>query len=177
MKRPEITIAGRTVGQGRATFVIAEIGVNHDGSVARALELVGHAARAGADAVKVQVFSARTLMHSAARFAEYQKERCDDADPAGMLRRYELSDAELVRVVEEIEGKRMVPIATPFSPADVGRIEQLGLGAVKIASPDLVNRPLLEACAKLGKPLLASTGAATMDEVGESVRWLREWHA
>lgn len=177
MKPAEMTISGRTLGVGHPVFVIAEIGVNHDGSVQRALELVEQAARAGADAVKLQVFSAAALMHSGARFAEYQKERCDDADPARMLKRCELSDIELVRVVEEIEGKRMVAMATPFSPADVPRIEQLGLGAVKIASPDLVNRPLLESCAKLGQPLLVSTGAATMEEVGESVRWLRDWHA
>jgi sialic acid synthase SpsE len=69
----------------------------------------------------------------------------------------------------------MIPLATPFSLSDVQVVEQLRLPAVKIASPDLVNRPLLERAAALGKPLLVSTGGATLEEVATTVSWLREW--
>jgi sialic acid synthase SpsE len=71
----------------------------------------------------------------------------------------------------------MVPLATPFSPADVETVARLRLPAVKIASPDLVNRPLLAQAAAYGRPLLISTGASTMDEVDETMRWVGEWRA
>jgi N,N'-diacetyllegionaminate synthase len=71
----------------------------------------------------------------------------------------------------------MVPLATPFSVSDVPTLAALDLPAIKIASPDLVNRPLLHRAAQLRKPMLLSTGAATMDEVAQAVDWLREWRA
>ncbi len=172
-----IHINRRKVGPGRPTFVIAEIGVNHNGSLTRALELVRIASESGADAVKLQIFSARSLMHASSRFAGYQKERCAEADPSAMLRKYEMREDALREVVGAIRNLGMVPMATPFSPADVGVIESLELPAVKIASPDLVNRVLLRRVAETGRPMLVSTGAATMDEVSEAVGWLREWDA
>ena len=172
MKR--IRIGNRTIGRDLPALVVAEIGVNHDGSVERALELLDHAAACGADAVKVQIFNAARLMNSQSRFAQYQQSRCDDADAIAMLRRYELSDDELQRVMERARTLGMIPLATPFSVDDVQTISKLDLPAVKIASPDLVNQPLLARAAELGKPLLISTGAATMDEVAETVQWLRE---
>lgn len=172
-----IHIHRRKIGPGRSTFVIAEIGVNHDGSLVRALELVRVARDCGADAVKLQIFSARSLMHASSSFATYQKDRCADADPSAMLRKYELREDALREVVGAIRNLGMVPLATPFSPADVDTVESLDLPALKIASPDLVNRVLLERAAQAHRPLLVSCGAATMDEVSDAVAWLREWNA
>ena len=172
-----IHVNRRKVGPGRPTFMIAEIGVNHDGSLIRALELVRIASHCGADAVKLQIFSARSLMHASSSFAAYQKDRCDAADPSAMLRKYELRPDALRELVGAIRNLGMVPLATPFSPADVEAIESLDLPAVKVASPDLVNRVLLQRIAETGRPMLVSCGAATMDEVSEAVGWLREWDA
>jgi N-acetylneuraminate synthase/N,N'-diacetyllegionaminate synthase len=172
-----IHINRRKVGPGRPTFVIAEIGVNHDGSLIRALELVRIAHQCGADAVKLQIFSAQSLMHASSSFASYQKDRCDDADPSAMLRKYELREDALREVVGAVRNLGMVPLATPFSPVDVETVESLDLPAVKIASPDIVNRVLLQRVADTGRPMLVSAGAATMDEVSEAVGWLREWKA
>ena len=169
------TIAGRPLDSVSPPFVIAEIGVNHDGSLARALELVEIAAACGADAVKLQLFRADTLMHASAAFAVYQKDRCADQTPADMLRRYELSPADVAAIVAAARDRGLVPLATPFSPTDVATIGELDLPAVKIASPDLVNRPLLLHAAQLHRPLLLSTGAATIEEVATTVGWLREW--
>src|SRR5687767_2538948 len=101
-RHEELAIGNRRIGPSHPAFVIAEIGVNHDGSLERALELVEHARRAGADGVKVQVFQARNLMHPSASFANYQRDRCEDADPIAMLQRYELSSGALEKVIELI---------------------------------------------------------------------------
>jgi N,N'-diacetyllegionaminate synthase len=173
----EITIDGRVLRSGQKPWVIAEMGVNHDGSLQRAMEIVAIAAACGADAVKLQIFRANTLMHVSANFAGYQKKNVDAETPVEMLRKYELSSDEIRRIVQRIRELKMTPLATPFSPGDVETIESLRLPAIKIASPDLVNLPLLELAARTGKPLLVSTGAATMEEVEAAVGWLRKWHS
>ena len=172
-----LRINNRAIGDGEPALVIAEIGVNHDGSLARAAQLVELAADVGADAVKFQIFCADRLVHPTAGFARYQSDRCDEADPAQMLRRYELHPLEVARLVTIARQRNLIPLATPFSIDDVEVIEHLHLPAVKIASPDLVNRPLLERVARLGRPMLVSTGAATTGEVDRCVAWLREWRA
>lgn len=173
----QLLIGDRMIGAAHPVLVIAEIGVNHDGSVTRALELVEHARRAGADAVKLQVFRGDRLMHSATGFAGYQSSRVCDNNPSQMLRRLELSEADLAAVVQRIRTAGMIPLATPFSPADVDTIEELCLPAIKIASPDLVNRVLLERASHAGRALLVSTGASEMDEVVTTVSWLRSLNA
>jgi N-acetylneuraminate synthase/N,N'-diacetyllegionaminate synthase len=162
--------------KGRA-MVIAEIGVNHDGSVERAIELVHAAARAGADAVKLQCFQADRLMHASSRFADYQKQSILDESPIDMLRRYELDESELGQIVQEIRRVNLTPLATPFSQEDVGTIKSLGMPLIKIASPDIVNWPLLHDAARTGLPLIISTGAANLNEISSSVAWLRGWNA
>src|SRR4051812_13835591 len=171
MKR--ITIGSRQIDSSSPTLVVAEIGVNHDGSLERALELVDIAKEAGADAVKLQIFRADALMHDSSRFAGYQQARCEQKNPTEMLRQYELSDDAIEQVVVAIRDAGMLAIATPFSVEDVAMIQRLGLDAIKIASPDLVNRVLLERAVKSGATILVSTGASTIDEVHRAVQWLR----
>ena len=173
----ELKIESKVIGAGWPTFIVAEIGVNHDGSVNRAIELVRVAASCGADAVKLQVFRAALLMHASSGFAQYQKGRTTAESPADMLRRYELSAEDVRKVVAAARELKLIPLATPFSPSDMDVITGLRLPAVKVASPDLVNRPLLDRIAGYGRPMLLSTGAASMEEVATSARWLQEWDA
>ena len=167
----KMQIGNLSIGRGRQTVVIAEIGVNHDGSVERALRLVDIARECGADAIKLQIFRAEQLMHPSAGFAEYQRDRVADRDPIEMLRRYELSDDDIARIVERARSLDLLPIATPFSMEDVSLIEKLHLPAIKIASPDIVNRPLIRRALHAKKPLLISTGAATIGEVDRCLQW------
>ena len=129
--RPEaltpLKIDARLIGPGRPTFVVAEIGVNHDGSVNRALELVRIASNCGADAVKLQIFRATTLVHPSCRLAEYQRQQLPSDDPIDMLKRYELSSEDIARVVKAIRDLKLIPLATPFSPD--------GSGAGRAAAP------------------------------------------
>jgi len=171
----ELELDGCPVDNNGPVLVIAEIGVNHDGSLDRALELVQAAQRSGADAVKLQIFSADRLLHRSSVFARYQKTLLHDATPVAMLRRFELSEPHVRQIVEEIRPAGLIPLATPFSPEDVDEIEALDLPAIKIASPDIVNWPLLRRAAATGLPLLVSTGAANINEISSSVAWLRGW--
>lgn len=171
----EIRIENRVICRGKPVLVVAELGVNHDGSVQRALDLVSAAASCGADAVKLQMFRVNALMHASSVFADYQKKGSKADTPIDMLRKYELTTADARRIVQRIRELNMIPLATPFSPSDMEVLEPLRLGAIKIASPDLVNLPLLQSAAALRQPLLISTGAASMEEVERTVGWMTDW--
>lgn len=165
-------IAHREIGPGRAPYVIAEIGVNHDGSVERALELTRAARGAGADAVKLQLFRADLLMSRGARLAAYQKS-AGERDPVEMLRRLELSAEQMKPVVELAHELGLHAIVTCFSVELVAEAQTLGWDAYKTASPDIVHRPLLGALVGTGRPVIISTGASTIDEVKRALEWLR----
>lgn len=164
-------IGSREIGEGHPPYIIAEIGVNHDGSAARALELTRLAAEAGADAVKFQLFEADRLMSRAAKLAVYQK-AAGESDPIEMLRRLELSIDELAPCVAEAHRLGIHAIVSVFSVELVEVAERLPWDAYKTASPDIINRPLLDALASTGRPLIVSTGASTMEEIRRAVGWL-----
>jgi len=166
-----MNIGNRQIGLDHPPYIIAEIGVNHDGQVERALSLTDAAADAGADAVKLQFFETDRLMSKAAKLAAYQK-NAGETDPIAMLRRLELTIDEMARVVERAHERGIHAIVTVFSTELVEAAETLAWDAYKTASPDIVNRPLLEALAKTGKPMIVSTGASTLDEVVRAVDWL-----
>jgi len=170
-------IDGQQIGLGHPTFVIAEIGVNHDGSVNKALELVRIAANCGASAVKLQLFRATTLLHSSSFLAGYQRDRAGEITPVDLLRKYELPTDDLRRIVKTIRELKMVPLATPFSPPDVEMLETLRIPAIKIASPDLINRVLLQRAISANRPVLLSTGASDMTEIQTTVEWMKDWGA
>lgn len=165
-------VGQRFVSPEDPVLIIAEIGVNHDGSADRAIELVAAAKGAGADAVKLQVFRAEQLVNGQGVLAAYQRKTTDAESSADLLRRYELGEADLRRVLNYARSLGLAAIATPFSLADVPTCQNLGLEAIKIASPDVVNRPLLSAAAKTGLPMLVSTGAATLAEIDDARRLL-----
>ncbi|MFG0259892.1 MAG: N-acetylneuraminate synthase family protein [Phycisphaerales bacterium JB041] len=163
---------GRTgIEREHPVYVIAEIGVNHDGSIERALLLTDAAADAGADAVKLQLFETDLLMSRAAKLAAYQA-AAGETDPLAMLRRLELSIDEMACVIERAHARGVHAIVTVFSVGLVARAETLAWDAYKSASPDIVNRPLLEAMAETGQPLIVSTGASTIEEVTRAAAWL-----
>ena len=164
-------IGNRQIGIDHPPYIIAEIGVNHDGEVERALSLTDAAADAGADAVKLQFFETDRLMSKAAKLAAYQK-NAGETDPIEMLRRLELTIDEMALVVDRAHERGIHAIVTVFSTELVEAAETLAWDAYKTASPDIVNRPLLEKLADTGKPMIVSTGASTLDEVVRAVGWL-----
>lgn len=164
-------IRSRDIGPNHPPYIIAEIGVNHDGSADRALALVDAAAEARADAVKFQMFEAGLLMSRASGLAAYQV-AAGEQDAVAMLRRLQLPDTALRACAARANSRGLAAIATVFSLELVERAAGLGFDAFKTASPDIVHRPLLLGLARLGKPLIVSTGASTLDEVTRAVSWL-----
>jgi len=164
-------IGDRRIGPDEPPFVIAELGVNHDGKLDRALELVEAAHAAGADAVKIQWFDAGRLLSRAARLARYQ-ETAGASDPFDMLQALELSADEFAKVVGCAHAVGLAAIATVFSVDLVAQAREIAFDAFKTASPDIANRPLIEAFMAAGKPLLVSTGTASIDEVQQVTGWL-----
>ena len=165
----ELRIGAHRVGAARPVFVIAELGVNHDGDADRAIELTHAARRAGADAIKLQCFDPDHLLSAEAELARYQQQSADD--PRQMLRRLGLGDAAMMQVRQVARELGLAFIVTPFGLEDRDRLARLDVDAVKIASSDCINRPLIDMAASLGRPLLISTGAAHLGEVVRAIRY------
>ncbi len=155
--------------------VIAEIGVNHDGQVDRGRMLIEVAKAAGADAVKLQLFDPDQLLSGQSMLASYQVGKACDAK--ALLRGLMLKPDEIRQLAERARLLGLKLIVTPFSPGNVAELADLGVDEVKIASPDAVNLPLLEAVAGLGKPMLISTGTCTLDELAPAADLLKRHQA
>jgi len=173
LSRPLFSEADKDCGP--QVLIVAEIGVNHDGQTERALSLIDEAAQAGADAVKVQYFHPGRLLSEQAVLAGYQRGEAEDAKQllAGLALGFEAVQ-ELGRAARNAG---LVFVVTPFSLKDAEDLDRIGVDAVKIASPDAVNLPLLEAVSSLDKPLLISTGTCRLEELEPAVELLEQHRA
>ena len=148
--------------------------MNHNGSLELARQLVIVAAKAGADAVKFQTFRAAELATATAPKAEYQA-RNDGADESqlAMLQRLELSEAAHHELLACCREHGVMFLSTPFEAASADFLERLGLPAFKVPSGEVTNLPFLELLARKGRPLILSTGMATLAEVEIAVVAIR----
>lgn len=153
-----------------ACFVIAEIGVNHNGSVELAKKLVNAAAQAGADAAKFQTFSARKLVRPNTRTAAYQRTNAGETDQLNMLEKLELSEAAHAELASHCAAVGIEFMSTPFDEGSADLLVRLGVQRLKIPSGELTNHPLLTHLARKNLPLILSTGMATLAEVAEAVQ-------
>ena len=169
-----IQIAGRNIGADAPCFIIAEAGVNHNGDLDMARELVYVAAAAGADAVKFQTFSAESLVTKDAPKADYQlRTTSSDESQYEMLKRLELSEAAHKSLIKEATDKGIMFLSTPFDDASADLLDNLGVPAFKMPSGEITNLPFLEHVAKKKKPLIVSTGMSSLAEVASAVDCLR----
>lgn len=169
-----LALGSRTIADNQPALVVAEAGVNHNGSLHEALRLVDAAAQAGADAVKFQIFRAAELVTDNADLAAYQR-TSGARRQREMLERLELSDTDFAAIRCRCAERGLAFLATPFSPPDVARLAALDPAAIKIASTDIDNTPLLHAAAETGMLLILSTGAARIEEIDTAVRCLNGW--
>ena len=175
---PAVRVGQRLVGPDHPVYVIAEAGVNHDGRLDIALELIDAAAGAGADAVKFQYFSAERLAAPDAPTCQYQKDHYAGASSQlEMLRRLELPPDDFKRLKVHADQAGIDFLCTPFGIPELRALSGLEVAAIKIASPDIINIPLLREAAAAKLPVIASTGAAELDEVRAAVDLLHEHDA
>jgi sialic acid synthase SpsE len=152
------------------TLIIAEAGVNHNGDMGLARELVAIAAEAGADMVKFQTFDARKLASASAPKASYQIETTGDSESQQqMIARLELSRADHELLVEECARCGIGFFSTGFDTGSIDLLLELGIDRIKIPSGEMTNRLLLEHAASKKLPIILSTGMAQMSEVAASV--------
>ena len=164
-----ISIAQRQVGGGAPLFVIAELGLNHGGSLDEALTLVDAAAVAGASAIKLQTLHGDRLvapgcpapMHVAARsLAEF-------------FAQFELDEAAHIAIAARAHAHGLAVMSTPFDLDAVDLLERVGVDAFKIASGDVTFHQLIRRAAATGKPLVVSTGMSELDEIGAALECAR----
>lgn len=151
-----MTINGRPIGTGHSTYIIAEIGINHNGSEALCAEMITAAAASGADAVKLQTVCAEESYHPASESYE-------------VFRHASLSEDEMIRLSSHARSCRIDFFSTPGEPRSLRSLLKLRMPAIKISSGLLTNLPLIEEAAASGSPLILSTGMAHMTEVAEAV--------
>ena len=152
------------------TFFIAEAGVNHNGSLDMALRLVDVAASAGADAVKFQTFKADQLATAKAAKAEYQVANTQEAgNQLDMLKRLELSFADHAALVLRCKERGIHFMSTAFDAESLAFLATLDMPAVKMPSGDITCGPLLLQAARLRKPLIVSTGMATLADIEQAL--------
>ena len=161
----------------KRTFIIAEIGVNHNGSMKLAKRLIDAAVDAGCDAVKFQTFKAENLVTKEAPKAKYQIKNTGASESQyQMLKRLELSAAGHRQLLAYCRKKKVEFMSTPFDEESVGFLDRLGMKTFKISSGEVTDRPLIRKIAATGRPVILSTGMSDTDDVRRAIGWIRsEW--
>lgn len=159
-------------------FVIAEAGVNHNGSLELAMKLADAAHAAGADAVKFQTFKAEDVVTPTAATADYQRTNTGATSQFEMIKALELNEAQHQQLAAHCAQIGIDFFSTPFSEKAVGQLVRLGVRRIKLPSGEITNKHLIECAADTGLPLLVSTGMSSTDEVLTAVGWIAaRWHA
>ncbi len=162
------------VGENNNCFIIAEAGVNHNGSVEMALDLIRAAKKIGVDCIKFQTFKAESVITKNAPKAKYQLKVTDTKESQfEMLKKLELSDDDYTEILAECERVGITFLSTPYNEQDADFLNRLNVPAFKIASGQIVELAFLEHVAKFGKPIILSTGMATLAEVFDAVNTIR----
>lgn len=169
----EINIAGRLVGQDHPPLVIAELGINHNGSLELAKEMVDAAARAGVELLKHQTHVVEDEMSpEATKIIPGNSEK----SIYDIMSECALSEEDEIELKKYVESKGMIFISTPFSRAAADRLNRMGVEAYKIGSGECNNYPLLKHVASFGKPIILSTGMNTIESIRKAVAIFKEFN-
>lgn len=157
-------------------FIIAEAGVNHNGDVTLAKQLIDVASDAGADAVKFQTFHADNVVTLTAEKAVYQKNTTrSDESQHEMLKKLELSDDIFYKLAEYAKKRKILFLSTPFDEESVDLLDRIDVPAFKIPSGEITNLPLLKKITEKKKTIILSTGMATLGEIEDAFYYLKKW--
>ncbi len=166
-------IENRKIGPEFPPLVIAEIGINHEGSLQTAFEMVDAAKKAGAEIIKHQTHVVEDEMSPAAKQVIPGNA---DVSIYDIMARCALSEADERRLKDYVESKGMIFLSTPFSRAAADRLERMNVSAYKIGSGECNNYPLIEHIAQFGKPMIVSTGMNDIESIKKAVSILEEYH-
>lgn len=156
-------------------YIIAEAGVNHNGSIQIAKMMVDEAKAAGADCIKFQTFVSKNIVSKGAIKAEYQKQHTDaNESQLGMLKKLELSFDEFIELNEYCKKKDIEFLSTAFDLESIDFLDSLNMKKWKVPSGDITNLPYLIKIARLGKHVILSTGMSTMEDIRKAVSVLKE---
>lgn len=171
-----IKIGNKIIGRNKPVFIIAEAGVNHNGSLGLAKKLIATAANAGADAIKFQTFRADQVVTKTSKMAWYQKKNLGAAEnQLAMLKRLELKEEYYPELIEYAKKKKIIFLSTPHGGFEsVDLLNSLEIPVFKFGSGDLNNLPLLQYAAKLKKPIILSTGMGNMAEIKEAMATIKK---
>jgi N,N'-diacetyllegionaminate synthase len=163
---------GKLLGQGQPAFIVAEVGFNHNGDVDLAKRMIESAAKNGADAVKLQTFIAKEMISNSLM--------SDDPDNSGneipfyeFFQRYELSRSDYEILFAHAKRINIPLFSTPFDEGSLEMLVELGMPAIKIASPDLTYLPFLKKVAKTSLPVVLSTGMGNEEEISQALEILQ----
>jgi sialic acid synthase SpsE/sugar phosphate isomerase/epimerase len=172
-QRGEFSIADRVIGPGSPTYIIAEIGNNHNGNVELGQRLVDLALESGADCAKFQMRDMHFQFDGAGHAAGYVGQDLGAEYTLDLLSRFNLCNEDLFRLFDYCRSQGIEPLCTPWDLPSVEALDRFGIAAFKSASADLTNHELLTAMIATGKPLICSTGMASEAEIKECVALLR----
>lgn len=159
----------------QSVFIIAEAGVNHNGDMELAKQLIDVAAEAGADAVKFQTFTAEALVSRSAPKANYQRQTTDTTETQyAMIKKLELNQSAHQLLMEHSHRKGIMFLSSPFDLESINTLDELGIEIFKIPSGEITNLPYLRKIGKLEKPVLLSTGMSTIKEVEAALKVLSD---
>lgn len=157
-----------------SVYIIAEAGVNHNGSFELACKLVDAANAAGVDCIKFQTFKSKNLVSHNAQKAEYQKGTTGDGSQVDMLKKLELSYDEFLKLKDYCDKVGITFLSTPFDFDSIEFLNSIDMPFWKIPSGEITNLPYLLTLAKTGKPIVMSTGMCEMAEIEAAIRVLQE---
>jgi len=161
-----INIGKKEISDTSSVYIIAEAGVNHNGDIQIAKQLIDVAAEAGVDAVKFQAFKTENLILKEVEKAPYQKNTTDSKETQfDMLKKLEISKNHNKELIRYCETKNILFLSTPFDEESIEELLELNIPAFKIASTDTTNLPFLKRVAQTGKPIILSTGMSYMSEI------------
>ena len=168
-----ITIQGRKIGLDFEPLVIAEIGINHEGSLKTAFEMVDAAWKAGAEVIKHQTHIVEDEMSKEAKKVIPGNATVSIYE---IMQRCSLNEDDEINLKKYVESKGMIFISTPFSRAPADRLERMGVSAYKIGSGECNNYPLIEHIAAFGKPMIVSTGMNNIVSIRKTVFILEKYN-
>lgn len=158
-----------------SVYIIAEAGVNHNGSFELACKLVDAAKAAGADCIKFQTFKSQNLVSHTAQKAEYQKDATGEGSQIDMLKKLELSYGEFLMLKDYCEKQGICFLSTPFDFESIEFLKSIDMPFWKIPSGEITNYPYLVALAKTEKPIVMSTGMCELGEIEAAIHVLKDY--